>query len=190
MSSSANVTSHSVYTSTIYTESKPLYSLPLCTCTLFPSNLFSISLLPPTAIFSIICPRRPLPTTYLCTQAPCQSSCRQSGRHGALNPRRGNNLADRCTPGCNRRREGLDPRRQHWLGSAAACRSELESNQRADTLVHTNEARCTHSCTHTDVKIDRKIIKHSLGGERRGDGGGLEKKRKRINESKHTHFTI
>lgn len=64
-------------------------------------------------------------TTYLCTQEPCQSSCRQSGRHGALSPLRENNQADRCTPGCNRRRAGPDPPRRHWLGFEAACRSEL-----------------------------------------------------------------
>lgn len=64
-------------------------------------------------------------TTYLCTQEPCQSSCRQSGRHGALSPLRENNQAGRCTPGCNRRRAGPDPPRRHWLGFEAACRSEL-----------------------------------------------------------------
>lgn len=138
-------------------------------------------------IFSFPTSRRPPPTTYLYRQEPCQSSCRQSGRHGALNPRKGNNLADRCTPGCNRRRAGLDPRRQRWLGSSAACRSELESKQRADVSLHahtsktphTNGARYTHSCrhthTHTNVHTqrhtDRKIIKESLGGVRGNDGG-------------------
>lgn len=91
-------------------------------------------------------PWRPLLTTYLGRQAPCQSSCCQSGRHGALSPRRENNLADRCTPECSRRRAGLDPQRQHRLGSAVACRSELKSKQRADLLVqaHPNWAVRTH----------------------------------------------
>lgn len=106
---------------------------------------YSFSILP--SIFPIICPQGPLPTTYLCTLAPCQSSCHQSGRHGALNPPKGNNLSDRCTPGCNRRRAGPDPQRQRWPGSAVACRNELESRQRADTLVHTHLYPPTH--THT-----------------------------------------
>lgn len=100
-----------------------LWSCELYCLLLFTSSLSSAS---PT--------RRPLASSYLCRQAPCQSSCRRSGRHGAPSPRRGNNLADRCTPECSRRRAGLDPGRQRWLGSAAACRSELESKDRADML--------------------------------------------------------
>lgn len=87
---------------------------------------------------SIICPQRPPSNAHLCTQAPCQSSFRQSGRRGALNLQRGNNLADSCTPGCTRRRAGLDPPRQRWLGSAAACRSELGIEQRASVLAKTH----------------------------------------------------
>lgn len=109
----------------------------------------------PSSLLSIICPCRPLEATYLCRQAPCQSSCHQSGRHDALNPQRGNSLSDRCTPGCNRKREGLDPRRQHWPGSVAACRSELESTQRVDALYTHSHLHLLHIqmqpwCTHKD----------------------------------------
>lgn len=112
---------------------------------------------------SIICPQRPPSNAHLCTQAPCQSSCRQSGRHGAPNLRRGNNLADSCTPGCSRRTAGLDPPRQRWPGSVAACRSELGSEQRASVLAKTHLLpdtcknfvsiySCTRPLLHTNLR--------------------------------------
>lgn len=109
--------------------------------------------IPSPLTLSFIFLHRLLSTTYLCRQAPCQSSCHLSGRHGALNPRRGNNLADRCTPGCIHRRAGLDPQRQHLLGFLAACRNALEIKQRADKQIsinsHTSAYRVLHGAKYT-----------------------------------------
>lgn len=76
-------------------------------------------------------------TPYLCRREPCRSSCRRSGKRGARNPPRENNPADRSRPGCSRRRAGPDPPRQRWPGSAAACRSELESGAEGRRTVST-----------------------------------------------------
>lgn len=114
----------------------------------FPIQRFPFWKLPASSAFAAA-------AAYLCRQEPCRSSCRRSGRRGARNPPRENNRADRNTPGCSRRRAGPDPPRQRWPGSAAACRSELESGQRADAVsarqhikqsrhLHTNSAAYAH----------------------------------------------
>lgn len=70
-------------------------------------------------------------TTNLCRREPSRSSCRRSGRPGARSPPTESSPAGRRRPGCSRRLAGPSPPRRRWLGSGAACRSELEMEQRA-----------------------------------------------------------
>lgn len=69
-------------------------------------------------------------TTNLCRREPCQSSCHRSGRRGARSPPTGSSPAGRCRPGCSHRLAGPSPPRQRWRSFGAACRSELEMEQK------------------------------------------------------------